>query len=102
MYLLFNKEKQLLSNIHIGDYFVLYKNKSDYYYVSFNVNIKKFTCNMILKSKNYDFNNTNIKFIKYILSRFNWDYLNSNDHNIDIKVEYFNNVLNKLLISLDI
>ena len=37
--------------------------------------------------------------IKYHLSRFNWEYLNSNDYNIDQKVEYFNNVLNKLFIS---
>ena len=37
--------------------------------------------------------------IKYHLSRFNWEYLNSNDYNIDLKVEYFNNVLNKLFIS---
>ena len=36
---------------------------------------------------------------KYHLSRFNWAYLNSNDYNIDQKVEYFNNVLNKLFIS---
>ena len=37
--------------------------------------------------------------IKYHLSRFNWEYLNSNDINIVQKVEYFNNVLNKLFIS---
>ena len=37
--------------------------------------------------------------IKYHLSRFNWEYLNSNDYNIDQKVEYFNKVLNKLFIS---
>ena len=37
--------------------------------------------------------------IKYHLSKFNWEYLNSNDYNIDQKVEYFNNVLNKLFIS---
>ena len=37
--------------------------------------------------------------IKYQLSRFNWAYLNSNDYNIDQKVDYFNNVLNKLLLS---
>ena len=37
--------------------------------------------------------------IKYYLSRFNLEYLNSNDYNIDQKVEYFNNVLNKLCIS---
>ena len=37
--------------------------------------------------------------IKYQLSRFNWAYINSNDYNIDQKVEYFNNVLNKLFIS---
>ena len=37
--------------------------------------------------------------IKYNLSRFNWEYLNSNDYNIDQKVEYFNNILNKLFIS---
>ena len=36
---------------------------------------------------------------KYHLSRFNWAYINSNDYNIDKKVEYFNNFLNKLLIS---
>ena len=36
--------------------------------------------------------------IKYHLSKFNWEYLNSNDYNID-QVEYFNNVLNKLCIS---
>ena len=34
--------------------------------------------------------------IKYHFSRFNWAYLNSNDYNIDQKVEYFNNVLNYL------
>ena len=37
--------------------------------------------------------------IKYHLSGFNWEYLNSNDYNIDQKVEYFNNILNKLFIS---
>ena len=37
--------------------------------------------------------------IKYQLSRFNWAYINSNDYNIDQKVEYFNNILNKLFIS---
>ena len=37
--------------------------------------------------------------IKYHISRFNWEYLNSNDYNIDQKVEYLNNVLNKLFIS---
>ena len=37
--------------------------------------------------------------IKYQFSRFNWAYLNSNDYNIDQKVEYFNNVLKKLFIS---
>ena len=37
--------------------------------------------------------------ITYHLSGFNWEYLNSNDYNIDQKVEYFNNVLNKLFIS---
>ena len=37
--------------------------------------------------------------IKYHLSRFNWEYLNSNDYNIDQKVEYFNKFLNKLFIS---
>ena len=37
--------------------------------------------------------------IKYQLSKFNWAYQNSNDYNIDQKVEYFNNVLNKLFIS---
>ena len=51
------------------------------------------------RSNNFDFNNANIKLIKYHLSRFNWEYLNSNDYNIDQKVEYFNNVLNKLFIS---
>ena len=33
------------------------------------------------------------------MSRFNLAYLNSNDYNIDQKVEYFNNVLNNLFIS---
>ena len=37
--------------------------------------------------------------IKYHISRFNLEYLNSNHYNIDQKVEYFNNVLNKLFIS---
>ena len=37
--------------------------------------------------------------IKNHLSKFNWEYLNSNDYNIDQKVEYFNNVLNTLFIS---
>ena len=37
--------------------------------------------------------------IKYHFSRFNWEFLNSNDYNIDQKVEYFNTVLNKLCIS---
>ena len=97
--LLFTNEKQLLSNINIGDYFGLYKNISDHYSVSFNVNIEKYPCKQILKSNNFDFNNSNIKLIKYHLSRFNWEYLNSNDYNIDQKVEYFNNVLNKLFIS---
>ena len=97
--LLFTNEKQLLSNINIGDYFGLYKNISDHYSVSFNVNIEKYPCKQILKSNNFDFNNANIKLIKYHLSRFNWEYLNSNDYNIDQKVEYFNKVLNKLFIS---
>ena len=39
--LLFTNEKQLLSNINIGDYFGLHKNISDHYSVSFNVNIEK-------------------------------------------------------------
>ena len=53
----------------------------------------------MLKSNNFDFNNANIKLIKYHLSRFNLAYLNSNDYNIDKKVEYFNNVINKSCIS---
>ena len=97
--LLFTNEKQLLSNINIGDYFGLYKNISDHYSVSFNVNNEKYPCKHILKSNNFDLNNANIKLIIYHLSRFNWEYLNSNDYNIDQKVEYFNNVLNKLFIS---
>ena len=97
--LLFTNEKQLLFNINIGDYFRLYKNISDHNSFSFNVNIEKYTCKQILKSNNFNFNNANIKLIKYNLSRFNWAYLNSNDYNIDQKVEYFNNLLNKLFIS---
>ena len=97
--LLFTNEKQLLSNINIGDYFGVYKNISDHYSVSCNVNIEKYPCKQILKSNNSDFNNANIKLITYQIYRFNWAYLNSNDYNIDQKVEYFNNVLNKLFIS---
>ena len=37
--------------------------------------------------------------IKYHISRFNWEYLNSNDYYIYQKVEYCNNVLNTLFIS---
>ena len=42
IYLFFTNEKQLLSYINIGDYFGLYKNKSDHYSVSFNINIEKY------------------------------------------------------------
>ena len=65
----------------------------------FNVNIEKYPCKHILKLNNFDFNNANIKLIKYHLSRFNWAYLNSNEYNIDQKLEYFNNILNTLFIS---
>ena len=46
--LLFTNEKQYLSNINIVDYFGVYKNISDHYYVSFNVNIEKYPCIQIL------------------------------------------------------
>ena len=46
--LLFTNEKQLLSNINIGDYFGLYKNISDHYSVSFNVNIQTILISIIL------------------------------------------------------
>ena len=48
-----NKYLYLLSNINIEDYFGLYKNISDHYSVSFNVNIEKYPCRFpkqILKS----------------------------------------------------
>ena len=45
--LLFTNEKQLLSNINIGDYFGLYKNISDQYSFSFDVNIEKYPCKQI-------------------------------------------------------
>ena len=45
--LLFTNEKQLLS-INIGDYFGLYKNISDHYSISFNVNIEKYPRKQIL------------------------------------------------------
>ena len=44
---LFTNEKQLQSNINIGDYFGLFKNKIDHYFVSFNVNIEKYPCKKI-------------------------------------------------------
>ena len=72
MIYLFTNAKQLLSNINIGDYFGLYKSKSDHCSVSFNVNIEKYPRTNILKSNNYDFNNANIKLIKYHISGFNW------------------------------
>ena len=90
--LLFTNEKQLLYQINIGDYFGLYKNISDHYSVSFNVNIEKYPCKQILKSNNFDFNNSNIKLIKYKLSRFNWAYLNSNDYN-NVLYKIVHNVL---------
>ena len=74
-------KKQLLSNINIGDSFGLYKNKRDHNSVSFNVHIEKYQCKKILKSNNFDFNNSNIKLITYYISRFNWGYLNSNYYN---------------------
>ena len=59
---------------------------------------KKYPCKYILESNNFNFNNANIKFIKYHLSRFIWAYLNLNYYNMDQTLEYFNNVLNKLFI----
>ena len=46
---------------------------------------------IFFKLYNFYFNNANIKFIKYYLSMFNWTYmyLNSNDYNIDQKIESF-------------
>ena len=46
-----------------------------------------------------DFNNANIKLNIIFLDLIGNIHLNSNDYNIDQKVEYFNNVLNKLFIS---